>query len=121
MAISFQPTGPNPAASAARLSNSSSVVAPSMVGTARKKLNSAAVRRSMPIASAPMIVAPDRLIPGIIETHWNRPTPSAWRAGSWAMPLAGPGLAQRSMAMMAMPPAISAQATTIGLPSMMSM
>ena len=30
-----------------------------------------------------MIVAPERLTPGIIEMHWNRPTPSACRAGSY--------------------------------------
>ena len=35
--------------------------APIMVGTARKKENSAAVLRFTPIASAPMIVAPERL------------------------------------------------------------
>ena len=76
-AISLQPTGPVPAISASRPSHSSSVVAPIIVGIARKKLNSAAVRRSIPIASAPMIVAPLRLTPGIIERHWISPTPSA--------------------------------------------
>ena len=86
MAISLQPTGPSPAASASRLSHSSSVVAPIIVGTARKKLNSAAVRRSMPIASAPMIVAPERLMPGIIDTHCARPTPSACLSGNWPIP-----------------------------------
>src|SRR5438270_438864 len=44
-----------------------------MVGMARKKLNSAAVRRSTPRASAPMIVAPERLIPGIIARHCSEP------------------------------------------------
>ena len=91
-----------------------------MVGMARKKLNSAAVRRSIPMASAPMIVAPERLTPGIIEMHWNRPTPSAWRTGSCATPLGPPGLAHFSIARIAIPPRISAQPTIIGLPSMMS-
>ena len=44
-------------------------VAPVRVGTARKKLKSAAVLRSTPIATAPMIVAPDRLTPGMIARH----------------------------------------------------
>src|SRR3546814_6086934 len=55
--------------------------AASIVGTARKKLNSAAVLRSTPSASAPMIVAPDRLTPGIIDRHWMMPMPSAVRVG----------------------------------------
>ena len=92
-----------------------------MVGTARKKLNSAAVRRSIPIASAPMMVAPERLTPGIIATHCTSPTPSAWRAGSWPIPVAGPGRAVRSIARMANPPSTSAAQTTSGLPSSTSM
>ena len=48
-----------------------------MVGMARKKLNSAAVRRSTPRLSAPMIVAPERLTPGIIARHWAMPMPTA--------------------------------------------
>ena len=117
MAIRSQPTAILPDISASRLSMTSSVVAPSMVGTARKKLNSAAVRRSTPIARAPMIVAPDRLTPGIIETHWTTPMPSAVRTESCATPLGPPGLAVRSITRMAMPPRISAQATMDGLPS----
>ncbi len=44
-----------------------------MVGMARKKENSAAERLSVPISSAPTIVAPDREVPGISARHWNRP------------------------------------------------
>ena len=43
--------------------------APTIVGTARKNENSAAVLRLMPIASAPMIVAPERLTPGTMARH----------------------------------------------------
>ena len=53
------------------------MVAPIIVGTARKKLNSAAVRRSTPSDSAPNMVAPERLTPGIIDRHWIMPTPTA--------------------------------------------
>ena len=117
IAICDQPTGPVPAASSARLPHSSSADAPNIVGTARKKLNSAAVRRSIPISIAPMMVAPERLTPGTIAIHWNKPTPMAWRAGSWPIPVGGPGLAMRSIARIANPPSTSAIATVSGLPS----
>ena len=100
--------------------SSSSVVAPSIVGMARKKLNSAAVRRSTPSVSAPMMVAPDRLTPGTIARHWMKPMPITRASGMSAMPWNRSCFTMRSISRMAMPPAISAQATTCGAPSSIS-
>src|SRR5699024_2157039 len=47
--------------------NSLKALAPSIVGTARKKVNSAAVTRETPMSKAPIIVAPDRDVPGISD------------------------------------------------------
>ena len=43
-------------------------LAPTIVGTARKKVNSAAAVLETPSKSAPIIVAPDLEVPGIIES-----------------------------------------------------
>ena len=48
-------------------------VAANMVGTARKKENSAAFFRVSFCAIPPTIVAMERDTPGIIEIHWNNP------------------------------------------------
>ena len=44
--------------------NNLSKLAPSMTGTARKNVNSAATVLETPIKSAPRIVAPERDVPG---------------------------------------------------------
>ena len=44
-------------------------VAPSMVGMARKKENSAAAARLAPSIMAPMMVAADLDVPGIMARH----------------------------------------------------
>ena len=120
-AISSQPTRVAPAINSSYLVKISSVLAPIMVGTARKKENSAAVLRLMPMASAPMMVAPERLTPGTIARHWAKPTASTFPKGSSATPRpSSRGLAVRSIAMIAKPPIISAQGTIPGLPSMAS-
>ena len=41
---------------------------------ARKKLKSIAALRDSPSSMPPMMVAPDRLVPGIIARHCTRPT-----------------------------------------------
>ena len=46
---------------------------PNITGTARKKVNSAATSRERPRISAPIIVDPERDVPGIIERVWNNP------------------------------------------------
>lgn len=43
-------------------------LAPSMVGTARKNVNSAAATRDTPINKAPIIVDPDRDVPGMSDS-----------------------------------------------------
>ena len=43
-------------------------LAPAIVGTARKKLNSDAAAREQPIRMPPRIVAPERLVPGTSES-----------------------------------------------------
>ena len=48
-----------------------------MVGSDRKKLNSAAARFSTRSISAPTIVAPDRDTPGTIARHCATPISSA--------------------------------------------
>ena len=44
-----------------------------MVGIARKKENSAAMKREAPIRVAPIIVAPEREVPGIKASTWKIP------------------------------------------------
>ena len=48
-------------------------VAPSMVGMARKKENSAAAGLLKPRIMAPMMVAADLDVPGTMARHWKRP------------------------------------------------
>ena len=48
-------------------------LAPSMVGMARKKENSAPAGLATPRAIAPKIVEPERDVPGIRLRHWNAP------------------------------------------------
>ena len=54
-------------------------LAPSMVGMAIKKLNSAAAERLAPRKMPPRMVEPDREVPGIRLRHWKRPMPMAVR------------------------------------------
>ena len=46
---------------------------PNMTGTAMKNVNSAAATREIPMAREPMMVDPERDVPGMRERHWNRP------------------------------------------------
>ena len=48
-----------------------------MVGIARKKENSAAMKREATIRVAPIIVAPQREVPGIKASTWKIPIPKA--------------------------------------------
>ena len=50
---------------------------------ARKNENSAAVRRDRPLSKPPMIVAPERLVPGISASAWNRPSFTASMRGQF--------------------------------------
>ena len=50
---------------------------PSITGMARKNVNSAAAVREQPVSMPPMIVAPERLVPGMIASTWKRPILSA--------------------------------------------
>ena len=81
-------------------------------GIARKKLNSAAVRRSTPRLRPPMIVAPERLTPGIIARHWTMPTPITVLSGISATPTTSARLTIFSISRIAIPPRMSATATT---------
>lgn len=56
-------------------------VAPSMVGIARKKENSAAATRDEPKIMAPRMVAADREVPGTRARHWKQPMRKAVRRG----------------------------------------
>ena len=51
--------------------------APNMTGIARKNVNSAATGRAQPRARPPMIVEPEREVPGTSESTWKRPMPIA--------------------------------------------
>ena len=90
-----------------------------MVGTARKKENSAAALRVRPCDMPPTMVAMERDTPGIMEMHWNRPTMKARFSvnGVSSLPLLKI-LSQKSMKM---PPSTSITATTPTLSSMASM
>ena len=48
-----------------------------MIGMAMKKVNSAALRLSVPSSSAPTIVAPERDTPGTSASIWNEPDKEA--------------------------------------------
>ena len=50
---------------------------PNMIGMARKNVNSAATARVQPRMRPPMMVEPEREVPGTSESTWNRPMPSA--------------------------------------------
>ena len=47
--------------------------APSMVGMAMKKENSAPALRPTPMRMAPRMVEPEREVPGIRLRHWKQP------------------------------------------------
>ena len=70
------PTAWSPMKSSSR----SSPVAAAMVGTARKKENSAARRRVSFWLMPPTMVAMLRLVPGIMEKHWMIPMLKARRS-----------------------------------------
>ena len=50
---------------------------PNITGTARKNVNSAAATLETPISKAPIMVDPEREVPGIIESTWNKPITKA--------------------------------------------
>ena len=50
-----------------------SALAPTMVGIARKKENSAPAERPTPRMMAPRMVEPERDVPGIRLRHWKHP------------------------------------------------
>ena len=51
---------------------------PTMVGIARKKVNSAAAVREMQRSNAPKIVMPEREVPGIHARIWKQPIKKAF-------------------------------------------
>ena len=54
-----------------------SALAPNMTGMARKNVNSATAVREQPRMRPPMMVEPEREVPGTMESTWKRPMPSA--------------------------------------------
>ncbi len=48
-------------------------LAPNITGIARKNVNSAATVRDVPARIPPMIVDPEREVPGITESTWKHP------------------------------------------------
>ena len=52
-------------------------LAPNMTGIPRKKVNSAATVREVPARIPPIMVEPERDVPGTTESTWNRPMMSA--------------------------------------------
>ena len=52
-------------------------LAPNITGIARKKVNSAATVREVPARIPPIMVEPERDVPGTTESTWNRPMMSA--------------------------------------------
>ena len=98
-----------------------SVVAPSMVGTARTNENSAAAPRDNPSNIAPMIVAAEREVPGKSARHWKQPMAKAnGHASACRLVTRGSAL-RRSSTTNATPPTKSAMATGRGLSRCASM
>ena len=52
-------------------------LAPNIIGIARKKVNSVAAARDTPKIIPPIIVDPDREVPGTKDNTWNIPIPRA--------------------------------------------
>ena len=52
-------------------------LAPNITGMARKKVNSATAVREQPSSRPPMIVEPEREVPGTMESTWKAPMPMA--------------------------------------------
>ena len=66
-------------APSSRYFSSFNALAPSIVGMAMKKLNSAPAGRATPKMIAPRMVEPERDVPGIRLRHWNAPISRAVR------------------------------------------
>ena len=75
-----------------------------MTGIARKKENSVAARRERPSAYPPMIVAPEREVPGTSESTWASPMPSAVRGVPRRPDPPSRGGRHRSISRITMPP-----------------
>jgi len=84
------------------------------VGTARKNENSVAAGRDKPKSMPPMMVAPEREVPGIRAKHCAMPTLSASRQFIVRVDSTRAGRAPRSTTRMTMPPMMNARATGIG-------
>ena len=52
-------------------------LAPNMTGIPRKNVNSAATVREVPARIPPIMVEPERDVPGTTESTWNRPMMNA--------------------------------------------
>ena len=73
MAISLVPNVPP----LIKYLTSLSALAPNMTGMARKNVNLDATERVQPSSRPPMMVEPERDVPGISESTWKQPIPSA--------------------------------------------
>ncbi len=95
--------------------NKSYDVAANMVGIAKKKENSVAVFRSRPKHMAPIIVAPALDTPGKRDNACAKPMPNACLRETLSMSVTAGVLTIFSITNMAIPPAMSANATVTGL------
>ena len=95
--------------------NRSKPVARNMVGMARKKENSVAALRDNPVNRPPMMVAPEREVPGMSENTWATPSLSASRQSMSSTSVMRGSRCRRSTRKMTRPPTMSASATTTGL------
>ncbi|MNV72384.1 hypothetical protein D3C71_1654650 [compost metagenome] len=84
---------------------------------ARKKENSVAALRESPDNIPPMMVAPEREVPGIIATHCAKPTIMACLMVISVASIVLGSIFRASTAKIINPPIISAHATTSGLNS----
>ena len=88
------------------------------VGMARKNENSVAALRDKPNNMPPIMVAPEREVPGINASAWARPSLSAsmgCSSSTSTMRGAPAAFARRSAHKMITPPSMKVVATTIGL------
>ena len=82
-----------------------------MVGNAKKNEYSVATLRSSPASNPPMMVEPDRDMPGISDAHCAMPTQKAWMTGTCSRLMVLLGRLKASTRRMMIPPRIEVRAT----------
>jgi len=72
---------------------------PNMIGMLMKKENSVAIKREVPNTMLPRIEEPEREVPGMIDSAWNKPI---WKAFIYVNSLKSVMLGSRSLCLFSM-------------------